>query len=211
MLTFYLCFLAGGVVLPIISTFFGFFGDSVDTDVTADVDMDVGTDQGFGIEGGSKLDVSTELDLGVTGSGFLSIGFFPTSLMALSALAIVFGAVGSILIYYENGKLLSFILALVAGYLASVVVQTIVNSLRKIQTKHYGISETELLMYDGKVIDTILPGQLGTVSFTTLKSISVSYPARCVDTSLKLSTGKIVKLTELREGIAIVEPKNKYE
>jgi hypothetical protein len=66
-------------------------------------------------------------------------------------------------------------------------------------------------MYDGKVVDTILPGQLGTVSFTTLKNISVSYPARCVDKDLKLSTGKIVKLTELREGIAIVEPKNKYE
>lgn len=211
MLTFYLCFLAGGVVLPIISAFFGFFGDSVDTDVTADVDMDVGTYQGFGIEGGSKLEASPEVDVGDMGGGFLSIGFLPTSLMALSAFAIVFGAVGSILIYFEHGKLLSFILALLAGYLASVVIQTIVNSLKKVQTKYYGISETELLMYDGKVVDTILPGQLGTVSFTTLKNISVSYPARCVDTSLKLSTGKIVKLTELREGIAIVEPKNKYE
>lgn len=211
MLTFYLCFLAGGVVLPIISAFFGFFGDSVDTDVTADVDMDVGTDLGFGIEGGSKLDVTPEIDLGTTGGGFISIGFFPTSLMALSALAIVFGAVGSILIYFKTGKLLSFVLSLVAGYLASVVVQTIVKSLKKVQTRYYGISETELLMYDGKVVDTILPGQLGSVSFTTLKNISVSYPARCLDQSLKLSTGKIVKLTELREGIAIVEPKNKYE
>jgi hypothetical protein len=123
----------------------------------------------------------------------------------------VFGAVVSILIYFDHGKLFSFILALVAGYLASVVVQTIVKSLKKVQTKYYGISETELLMYDGKVVDTILPGQLGTVSFTTLKNISVSYPARCADKSLKLSAGKIVKLIELRDGIAMVEPKNKYE
>lgn len=211
MLTFYLCFLAGGVVLPIVSAFFGFFGDGADSDVTADVDMDVGTEHGFGIEGGFKFDRLPDTDLGTTGSGFLSVGFLPTSLMALSSLAFVFGAVGSILIYFGNGRLLSFILALFTGYLASVIVQTIVKSLRKVQTKYYGISESELLLYDGRVVDTILPGQLGTVSFTTLKNISVSYPARCMDKSLKLSTGKIVKLTELREGVAIVEPKNKYE
>ncbi len=211
MLTFYLCFLAGGVVLPIVSAIFGFFQDSVDTDATTEVDMDVGTEHDFGLEGASHLDNLPESDIGVTGDGFLSIGFLPTSLMALSTLAFVFGAVGSIFTYYEYGKLLSFVLALVIGYLASVIVQTIVKSLRKVQTKYYGISETELLLYDGKVVDTILPGQIGTVSFTTLKNVSVSYPARCLDQDLKLSTGKIVKLTEFREGVAIVEAKNKYE
>lgn len=193
MLTFYLCFLAGGVVVPVISLMTGFLGDGVDTDVTTDVDMDVGTDISTDTIGGTAL------------------GLLPTSLMSISALAITFGTVGSIMSYTGRGRVLTFIISLVAGYLASVLVQTIIKSLKKIQTRYYGINENELLLYDGKVIDTILPGQLGTVSFSTLKNVSVSYPARCNDASLKLVTGKIVKPVELKDGIVIVEPKNKYE
>lgn len=193
MFTFYLCFLAGGVVIPVISLITGFLGDGVDTDVTTDVDMDVGTDISTDTIGGTEL------------------GLLPTSLMALSALAVTFGTVGSIMSYKGRGRILTFVISLVFGYLASVLVQTIVKSLKKVQTRYYGINENELLLYDGKVIDTILPGQLGTVSFTTLKNVSVSYPARCTDASLRLETGKIVKPIELRDGIVIVEPKNKYE
>ena len=113
--------------------------------------------------------------------------------------------------YSEKGKIITFIVALFTGYIASVIVQTIVKTLKKIQKRNYGIDENELLLYDGKVVDTILPGQLGTVSFTTLKDILVSYPARCSDEGLKLETGKIVKAKEIKNGIFIVEPKNKYE
>ena len=52
---------------------------------------------------------------------------------------------------------------------------------------------------------------MGTVSFLTLEKILVSYPAKCVDKNLKLETGIIVQAKEFKDGIFIVEPKNKYE
>jgi hypothetical protein len=191
----YLCFLAGGAVLPIISALFGFLGDGIDADVDADVDVEVGTD----------IDPGLEVDT------MFSIGLLPSSLMAISALAITFGAVGAIMSITGKGKIITLVIALIAGYIASVVIQTIVKSLKKVQKRNVGIDENELLLYDGKVVDTILPGQLGTVSFVTLQGVRVSYPAKCSNEGLKLETGKIVKAIEIKDGIFIVEPKNKYE
>lgn len=191
----YLCFLAGGAALPFISALLGFLGDGIDADVDVDVDVDVDAD----------------IDIGSDINTMFSIGLFPSSLMSLSALAITFGAVGSIMSFTGKEKTITFVTAIITGYLASVIVQTIVKSLKKAQKRSYGINENELLLYDGKVVDTILPGQLGTVSFITITNILVSYPARCSDERLKLETGKIVKANELKDGIFIVEPKNKYE
>jgi ammonia channel protein AmtB len=131
--------------------------------------------------------------------------------MALSALAITFGAVGGVMTSTGKGKIITFVAAVISGYIASVIVQTIVKSLKKIQKRSDGIDENELLLYDGKIVDTILPGLLGTVSFDTLQNIKVSYPARCIDVNAKLETGKVVKAIEFKDGIFIVESKNKYE
>lgn len=211
MITMYICFLAGGAVLPFLSTLLGFFGDGIDTDVNADVDVGVDIDAGTDIHVGADLEAGAGLNVGTSMDSVFSIGLFPSSLMSLSALAIIFGAVGGIMTLSGKGKIITLVTAIVAGYLASVIVQTIVKSLRKVQKRSYGIDENELLLYDGMIVDTILPGQLGTVSFVTLKGVRVSYPARCADKGLKLETGKIVKALELKDGIFIVEPKNKYE
>lgn len=219
MITMYLCFLAGGAVLPFISVVLGNLGDGVDTDVSADVDVDVDVDVEVDVEvdvdidADADLDVDTgaNVDLGPEIGSMFSIGLFPTSLMAISALAITFGAVGGVMTLTQKGKIITFVVAVIAGYFASVAVQTIIKSLKKIQKSNYGLDKNELLLYDGKVVDTILPGQLGTVSFITLKGIGVSYPARCADKTLKLETGKVVKANEFKDGVVIVEPKNKYE
>ena len=214
MVTIYLCFLAGGAVLPFLSVLLGSLsgGSDVDADVDIDVDveidadLEIDTDLDVGADLGSSVD-GPELDIG---SG-LSIGLLPTSLMSLSALAITFGAVGSVMTMTGRGSILTFVVAAITGYITAVVVQTLIKTLKRIQKRNYGINETELLMYDGKVIDTILPGQLGTVSFYTLKDVHVSYPARCVDEQLKLETGRMVRALEVTNGIVVVEPKNKYE
>ncbi len=208
MVTIYLCFLAGGAVLPFLSVLIGSLGGSsdVDADVDLDTDLMLDSDIDTGADMGSVAD-GLELD---TGAG-LSIGLLPTSLMSLSALAIIFGAVGSVMTMSGRGNILTFVVAAITGYIAAVIVQTIIKTLKKIQKRHYGINENELLMYDGKVVDTILPGQLGTVSFTTLKDVHVSYPARCTDGLIKLETGRLVKAIEVNNGIFTVEPKNKYE
>jgi fructose-specific phosphotransferase system IIC component len=202
-ITIYLCFLAGGAVLPFVSFIFGSLGDGIGTDVDTDIDLDTDVDMG--------TDVDTHVDINTGVSSMFSIGLFPSSLMSLSALAITFGAVGGIMSYTGKGDIITFVVAIIAGYIASVIVQTIIKTLKKVQKNSYGIDENVLLLYDGKVVDTILPGQLGTVSFTTLENVLVSFPARCTDGSIRLETGKIVKAIEIKNGIVIVEAKNKYE
>jgi len=214
-ITMYLCFLAGGAVLPILSFLFGSFGNGtdVDVDIGADLDMnaDIGVDMETGIDIGTNIDTGADIDVGEGVGNTFSIGLLPTSLMSLSALAITFGAVGGVMSFTGKGKALTFVVAVITGYLASVIIQTILKTLKKAQKESDGINENELMLYDGKVVDTILPGQLGSVSFTTLKKVLVSYPARCSDENLKLETGKIVKVIEINNGIFLVEPKNKYE
>jgi hypothetical protein len=214
--TMYLCFLVGGAILPIISAFMGFFSDGVDTDMDTDLDVDVDADIDMDVDAGTDLDtpMDTHIDIGPhmdAVDSILSIGLFPTSLMSYSTLTITFGAVGGIMSSTGKGKIITLVAAIISGYLASVIVQTIIKSLKKVQTRNYGIDQNELLLYDGKVVDTILPGQFGTVSLMTLKGVLVSYPARCSDDGLRLETGRIVKVNEIKNGILIVEPKNKYE
>jgi hypothetical protein len=217
----YLCFLAGGAVLPLISVLFGFLSDGADADIDTGVNMDAGVHSGteFTVGTDMEADIGSAADAGTgvdtdfnadTGSVF-SIGILPSSLMAISALAIAFGTIGGIMTASGRGKIITLVGAILGGYLASVVVQTIVNTLKRIQLRNYGVNESELLLYDGKVVETILPGQLGTVSFVTLQNILVSYPAKCLDGSRKLEAGKIVKVKEIINGVVIVEPKNKYE
>lgn len=225
MLTVYLCFLAGGSVLPLVSFIAGSFGGGADSDIDMDIDpgmtpdadidfdADVSTDINTDIntDGGTDLGSGPGIDLHPGGDSLISIGLLPTSLMSVSSLAIAFGAVGSIMTFTGKGRVITFVVAVIAGYLASVVVQSIIKSLKKAQTRSSGIDENELLLYDGTVIDTILPGQLGSVSFVTLKNVRVSYPAKCSDETLRLETGRIVKVKEIQNGVFIIEPKNKYE
>ncbi len=234
MITFYLCFLAGGAVLPLLNFILGTLTDGADSELDMDVNPDVSLDTFLDLDADVNIDPGMDLDTDVdiqtgmdmnpsmgaeldgasglseVGSAF-AIGFLPTSLMSLSTLALIFGAVGAVMTLTDKGRIITFAAAAVSGYIASVAVQTIIKTLKNIQKRNYGINETELLMYDGKVVDTILPGQLGTVSFHTLKHVHVTYPARCTDPTLKLSSGRLIKAVELKDGVFLVEPKNKYE
>lgn len=267
MLTIYICFLAGGAVLPITSFLLGFIHNLMDTDVDADLDadahldvdtdvdvdtefdvntdadvdteLDINPDAGInaGIELDSEININSDTDMdsdtnvghssdlnqnisnmpdahvgiGADSASMLSIAFYPTSLMSLATLAIVFGAVGSVMTLTGKGAIFTLIIATITGYVASITVQTIIKTLKKVQTRSSGIYENELMLYDGTVVDTILPGQMGSVSFITLSNIRVNYPAKCTDESLRLVTGRVVKVKEIKNGIFIVEPKNKYE
>lgn len=219
MLTLYICFLAGGAVLPLISFLMGFINNlmdadvDLDTDIDADTDFDLDTDPDFDadtdISPDTDIDVDANIDSDIN-SG-LSIAFFPSSLMSLSALAIVFGAVGSVMTLKAKGAVLTFIIAALSGYIASITVQSILKTLKKVQKRNSTINENELMLYDGKVVETILPGKIGSVSFVSLSNIRVTYPAKCSDDRLRLATGRAVKVKEIKDGIVIVEPKNKYE
>jgi len=226
LLTLYICFLAGGAVLPITSFLFGLINNFLDADVDVDADVDAvdvdvntGPDLDAELDTVSELeadsDIDTDIDSGANVVGAansaLTIALFPSSLMSISTLAIVFGAIGSIMTMKGKGALITLIIAAVSGYLASITVQSILKTLRRIQTRNGTINENELMLYDGKVVDTILPGQTGSVSFVSLSNIRVTYPAKCADESLRLAAGRTVRVKEIKNGIVIVEPKNKYE
>ncbi len=234
MLTFYLCFLAGGAVLPVFNYVIGFLSNGFGGDMHGDIDSnadfhgdihtdlhgDIHTDLHSDLHHDIHLDhhlgdvhggnASAPTDANGDGS-FLSIGLIPTSLLSLSAFAVVFGTSGALMTLSEWNFIVTLLLSAGVGYLMAVIIQTIINSLKKAQTINSGISENELALYDGKIVDTILPGQYGTVSFSTLKNVLVSYPAKCADENIKLEAGKIVAVKEFKNGIFIVEPKNKYE
>ena len=209
MLTFYLCFLAGGVVLPLLNAIMGFFTGGIDSEAEVDIDIDIGGDAQSASDAGAESDVQAAS--GIDGESILAISLLPTSLLSISALAITFGTTGALMTIGNRGRILTFALAVIFGYLAAVIIQTILKTLKKVQTRSSGVNENELLLYDGKIVDTILPGQLGTVSFLTLKNVLVSYPAKCDDSSLKLEVGRMVRVKEFKNGVFIVEPKNKYE
>lgn len=218
MLTVYICFLAGGAVFPFISFIFGFLNNDVDADLNADpgMDADLSTDTDLDMDTDTDLDLDTDTTIADINTpadtdSILSFGLIPTSLMSVSSLAITLGAVGGVMTLAGAGKIITFVVSVLAGYLASVAVQTIIKSLKKAQTRSNGINENELLLYDGTVVDTILPGQLGSVSFVTLKNVRVTYPAKCVLKDLRLETGRVVKAVEIKNGVFLVEPKNKYE
>jgi hypothetical protein len=243
MLTVYICFLAGGAVLPFINFLLGLASNGVDSDVNADTGIDADTDIDMDLDFSGDTDIEAAFDAGTdpdigaefdvnpeinadSGSGpginpvmnadtgvwsMVSIGLFPTSFMSLSSLAITFGAVGGIMTLTGRGKLITFVIAAIAGYIVSVAIQTVIKSLKKAQTRSNGVVENELLLYDGTIVDTVLPGQMGSVSFVTLKNVRVNYPARCADESLRLAAGRVVKVKEIKNGIFIVEPKNRYE
>lgn len=221
MLTFYLCFLAGGVVLPLFNAIMNFISDGIDSGADGNLDTEIDgdissvSDAEFDADIGGDADIGADADFGadagIDADSVLTIGLLPTSLLSISAMAIIFGATGALMTMGNRNKVLTLALAVLFGYLAAVIIQTIIKTLKKIQTRSYGISENELLLYDGKVVDTILPGQIGTVSFMTLKNVLVSYPARCEDCNLKMEAGKIVRAKEFVNGVFIVEPKNKYE
>lgn len=207
----YLCFLAGGVVLPFLSFAFGFLSDGIGTDVDADISTDFGADIGTDIGMDASPDVPDIPHVTIESGSMISVGLLPTSFHALSAFAIIFGAVGAVMTLKSIPTIITLPVGLASGYLVAVLAQTILQTLKKIQTKNYAVDENELLLYEGVVVDTILPGQLGTVSFLTMEEIRLSYPAICSDETLKLETGKQVKVIEKREGVFIVEPKYKYE
>lgn len=213
MQTVYICFLVGGAIIPLISTILSIFDGhadfdgNIDTEITTDTDIGgVIDDVDVGID--SHIDCDCDLH---TGGGGVVLGLFPTSLIALSAVSAFFGLVGTVMSASGYNRVLTIVVSIIVGYIAGVIAQTIIKSLKKIQVRNYGINTNEVLAYDGKVVDTILPGKLGTVSFTTLKGILVSYQAKCIDETKKIEAGKIVRVIELQGNVCIVDLKNKYE
>ena len=72
----------------------------------------------------------------------------------------------------------------------------------------------QLLLYDAKVINTIVANGYGSISVTTLDGITSSYPAKAEEGSISIRQDSIVSIVRFDKNIAIVKEKDlikKYE
>lgn len=151
-----------------------------------------------GISGALEgLHIDVSINIGGTGLCLL-----PLSIQSICAGLLVFGATGMMLIDGKN-RVLCNIIAIAFGYLVSIIVQTLIRKLKKIENTTY--STDELLLFDAKVVNTIVVGGFGSVSITTLDGITSSYPAKAKDPTLSIHQDTKVRVLYFEKNIAIVE------
>lgn len=130
----------------------------------------------------------------------VDLNFLPISGVSICTGLIAFGGLGLL-----SGNL---ILALIIGYGAAMAVQTVIRRLKRV--KNEAMNREELYLCDGKIINTVLSGGLGTVEFDNIKGIATTFVCRGVDSSAVLKQNTVVKLVEFDGEIAIVRPKDEF-
>ncbi|MBR3772583.1 MAG: hypothetical protein IKL07_09970 [Clostridium sp.] len=147
---------------------------------------------------GSGVDFS----IGICGIDFCIL---PFSLQCLSAGAVMFGGVGKIL-YDKDNLLMANVIAGSAGYLVAVLFQTLVHKLKKIENTTY--AKEDLLMFDAKVVNSIVKGGYGSIRIATYDGISTVYPARAISGKY-IKQDTIVKIDHFEKNVAYVRVKEK--
>lgn len=180
-----------GFVIPLITLVFGSLFDGV-------------------LDGLSWLDsiTSVDLDFGIDFGDF-DICFLPFSVQSICAGLLVFGAAGKVL---EGGVLATaavIAIAVVFGYVVAVLVQTLIRRLKRVENTTY--STDELLLYDAKVVNTIVKGGFGSISITTNDGITTNYPAKAEDPDIVIRQNSLVNVVEFQNNVAIVAEKDLLE
>lgn len=142
------------------------------------------------------LNIHLSLDIGNA-----SICFLPFSVQSICAGLLVFGAIGKMLLH--KGLTFCLVVAIVLGYLVSVIVQTMIQKLKNIE--HTTYSKEQLLLFDAKVINTIKAGKFGSISITTLDGITTNYPAKAKDPLVEIRQDRKVQVLFFEKNVAIVE------
>ena len=164
-------------------------------------------------EGISWLDGLTDLDFDFDiDIGDFEICFLPFSIHSICSGLLVFGAAGKVL----QGKYTTVIVALISlgiGYIVSILVQTMIHRLKKVENTTY--STEQLMLYDATVVNTIVKGGFGSISITTADGITTNYPAKAEDPEVSIRQGTVVSLVSFEKNMAIVKKKvsleEKYE
>ena len=150
--------------------------------------------------------IDFDLDIGDT-----SIGLLPLSIHSICAGLLLFGTCGR-LIYRGDNLVLTNVISVAAGYVAAVIVHTFIKKLKKVENTTY--SKEQLLLFDAKVVNTILPGSFGSISVSTFDGITNSFPAKAEDPHETIRQDEIVSIVRFERNVAIVKIKDlarKYE
>ncbi|WP_066720020.1 hypothetical protein [Clostridium sp. Marseille-P299] len=143
--------------------------------------------------------------------GDTSVCFLPFSIQSICGGLLIYGTVGK-LFYNGHNAVIVNIIAVGLGYLIAVILQTMIHKLKKVENTT--ISMEQLLLYDAKVINTIVANGYGSISVTTLDGITSSYPAKAEEKDVSIKQDSIVSIVRFEKNIAIVREKDlikKYE
>ena len=146
------------------------------------------------------FDINPSFEIGDT-----SVCFLPFSIHSICAGLLLFGAVGKTF-YNGSNTVVVNIIAGVIGYLFAVVIQTFIHRLKNIENTT--VSTEQLLLYDAKVINTIVANGYGSISITTMDGITSSYPAKAEAKDKVIKQDTIVSIVRFEKNIAIVKEKD---
>lgn len=153
----------------------------------------------------TDLGIGLDICIGICGIDFCIL---PFSLQCLSAGAVVFGGAG--LIAYDGTNLLfANVLAGGLGYLVAVLIQTLVHKLKHVENTTY--AKEELVLFDAKVINSIVKGGFGSISVTTYDGITTKYPAKALHEEDYIKQDTIVKIDHFDKNVAYVRVKEPYD
>lgn len=184
--------LFAGVCIPLLSLIIGGIFDIFEGVLDGILDL---VDLGIGID----------ISIGICGIDFCIL---PFSLQCLSAGAVVFGGIGKIM-YNGHNLILVNIVAGVSGYLVAVLFQSLIHRLKKIENTTY--AKEDLVLFDAKVINSIVKGGFGSVSVTTLDGITTKYPAKALNKEDYIKQDTIVRIDHFDKNIAYVKVKDADE
>lgn len=128
----------------------------------------------------------------------IDLAFLPLSGVSICTGLITFGGVG----YLSRNPWFGG----AAAYIAAMIIYTIIRRLKKV--KNESMDREELYLCDGKVINTVLPGGLGTVEFDNIKGVSTTYVCRAEDKTMQLKQNTEVVLVDFDGEVAIVRRKD---
>lgn len=182
----FLIFIVVGFVIPLITLIFSGIADFFD-----------------GIFDFFDFDLDAGFEIGDT-----TICLLPLSIQSICTGFMIYGLIGT-LFYNGDNLLMVNLIAIGFAYLAAVTIQTLIRKLRKVENTTY--SKEQLLLFDAKVIHTIVEGGYGSISITTYDGITSTYPAKALNPELRIPQDSYVTVVEFQDKVAIVKLKDEME
>lgn len=152
-----------------------------------------------------SLDIDLDFDIDI---GDASFSIFPFSIQSICAGLLVFGGVGKMVNKGDN-MVFANVVAAAVGYLIAILIQTLIRRLKKVE--HTTYKKEELMLFDAKVVNTIVAGGFGSISVSTYDGITSTYPAKAEDKKEALRQGTVVEIIRFEKNVAIVRDKKSLE
>lgn len=191
------CFIVGGFVIPVLNVVAGVISGGMDLGADADVDLDadLDLDADFDVDVDLDADLSADLSPEAPAGAKAGPGKLPVNLMTLSLAAVIFGAVGRLLL----GKLpqvWAVVVALQAGILGGFLMGWFVLRPLK-QNRAYAANIRALRGRTATVKLELRDDFIGTIEVLSATGTLVSYSAKPVEGVKKIAKGEQVSIVDV--------------